>query len=174
MKSEEFTPIARRFLKSNFPDIGFLHSLTQRKTMKLALIALTVMLASVSHAEVKPFGTFVPNLCSNEVVGPTTKVVSVKSVCVGTLVGYKDQVIQLSINDGAKYLYSMNLDTQFKPQMGNQSSTFHGNILILKMMDRITGSFSTSSGITVTYGIDLKTQSNLKFRGTLQPVFVTQ
>ncbi len=143
--------------------------------MKLALIASVLLLATASHAEVKEPGTFVPSLCSEKQTDEVRpSVVAVEGVCLGKVVGSEGSVIQLTLNDGAVRLYSVELERS-QPRMGSHTSKFTGNVMTIKMIDNISGQLKTTSGITVTHDITLETSTtNLKFSGPMQMVFVTQ
>ena len=138
-----------------------------------SLIAIAMFVtAFAAHAEVKPFGAFVPSLCSYSTKNrPVAAVVAVKSVCVGDLSGMNQDAIKLTLNSGEEVTYLV----KFKGNPGGMGITkdpFKG--VEQSGTDKISGVLSTTSGITTTYGISLKTKTNLEFQGPLKAVFVTQ
>jgi len=143
--------------------------------MKLALLASILLFASVSQAEVKEPGTFVPSLCSQKPeVSVRETFVAIESVCLGKIAGSDQAAIQLVLNDGETRDYAV--DVEKKPgRMGVTKSKFTGNVMTIKMIDQISGELTTTSGITVTQSITLETATtNLQFSAPLQQVFVTQ
>lgn len=140
--------------------------------MKALLLVSALFAASFAQAEVKPLGTFVPTLCTYHTKsnGPVAAVVAVKSVCVGKLSGMNQEVVKLSLNTGEEAYYAVKF-TGKRGGMGVSKAKFSG--MDESGEDKITGTLITTSGITVSYQIQLKTKSNLSYSGNLKAVFTT-
>lgn len=137
------------------------------------MIAISLLFAAfATQAEVKPMGTFVPSLCSYTIkAGPVrAELLAVESVCVGKLSGMRQDVVKLVLNSGEVRTYAVKFK-RGKGGMGVSKSPFTG--LDESGTDKISGILNSTSGITTTYGISVKTKSNLEFRGPLKVVFTT-
>lgn len=142
--------------------------------MRFLLLATVLFLGATSNAEVKRPGTFVPSQCSqNSTSDAMLSIVAVQSVCVGQIAGSGHQAVQLSLNEGSVRTYLIEVNGRLGG-MGASKAKFAGQITKSRVHDAISGTLSMTSGITVTYGISLKTSSNLTFSGSLWNVSVTQ
>lgn len=145
--------------------------------MKSLLLAIFVLTAGAAQAEVKVPGTFVPSLCSiDRDRSISTEIVKVKKVCFGEIAGFDKKAVELYLNSGESRLYSIELKSSIKGNrgMGVSRVIFKGGLAVLRMHDPIVGELVTTSGIRTSHNISLKTSTNLKFSGALEPVFVTQ
>jgi hypothetical protein len=143
--------------------------------MKLALVATVLFFASVSQAEVKEPGTFVPSLCSVKPVDRVkSSIVRIDSVCLGEIADSNQEAIQVVVSDGETRTYAVEIE-KTPGRMGVTKSKFKGNVMTIKMMDQISGELTTTSGIRLSHSITLETATtNLTFSGPLEMVFVTQ
>ncbi len=145
--------------------------------MKSVLLLSLVLFPTISSANVKKVGEFVPSLCSRDrEAANRPAIVAVKGVCLGNIFGRAGQVLEVTVNDGEVRRYAIKQERPLRG-MGSHSTRFDGKLLAARTFgqpDTVRGVLSMTSGITVTHGISFKTDSNLEFRGPLDMVFVPQ
>lgn len=142
--------------------------------MKFLSLVLLSLVSVAALAEVKPPGTFVGSLCSfneNEKGKPTIDIVAVESVCLGEFVGFKKQILQLTLNDGTVRNYEIKMKKN-TVRMGATTTPFKG-VNVEDEEETIKGNYIFSSGITVFHKIELVTSSNLEFAAPMEMVFTT-
>lgn len=138
---------------------------------KILSVAVIALFSVSAKAEVKPIGTFVPTLCSEVAKKPAT-IVAVDNVCYGRFEGMNKSGIRLFINTGETRTFDITTDKSLdRSVMGRLVVKFNGQD---KKHDQISGVIVKTSGITLSYEIQLATESNLSFQGNLQPARVTQ
>lgn len=141
--------------------------------MKMFLAASVLLLASFAQAEVKPFGSFVPQACSlpGANTGFSTEQVSINKVCLGKLAGSNKVAVQLFINDGHQEIYVIKLEEKVI-RMGANTQNFQGENLTWEESS-IQGQLITVMGIRKSMIIKVQTSENLKFQGNIEAVFTT-
>ncbi len=125
--------------------------------MKKLILATALLMSFTAHgAKVK----FKSSLCSTECTE------QINTVCLGKL-GNQD-ALRVELVDGTVNTYQIDLPPGV-PKMGPQQVEFSGKMVSGKEL--ISGTFFTTSGITVTYGIEFVTDdSGLSYRGSLYRV----
>jgi hypothetical protein len=145
--------------------------------IRLLVIFFALAAPTLSQAEVKAFGTFVPSLCSlaSNQSNPRAAVLAVKSACLGKIAGFRTEALLVVLNDNSSVVYDINVNRNPNaPRMGLSSAPFTGAIRGQAASGQVEGVLVVTSGVTVSWNLRFKTSSNLKFAGAVRPVLTTQ
>lgn len=140
--------------------------------MKALVLICGIFAASFAQAKVMKHGEFVPELCSSRKMGGVKpSIVDVTQVCTGTLTGMNTRAVEIKLNSGEKRVYKV----KFKLVSGNGGMGITKSSLAgheLDRSDKIEGELVTTSGVSVTHQISIRTDSNLAFAGYMESVKV--
>ncbi|KYG66315.1 hypothetical protein AZI86_04465 [Bdellovibrio bacteriovorus] len=141
--------------------------------MKKVLLASALMLSTiVAKADVKLPGTFVPSLCSKRAATSAgSELLNVEQVCLGTRVQMEGQSLAIYLNDGSAEVYDISVKERIL-RLGPNTAPFKGES-VAEDGSLVKGQIITIMGIRKSVSIKLQTNSNLKFQGDLEAVYVT-
>lgn len=145
--------------------------------MKPLFVSVVALVAATSaQAEVKPHGTFVPSLCShqNDAGRIRPSIVAVKEACIGKIAGFQKDALEVQLNDGSVRVYKIQMRRSGPPRMGQNKTAFEGALFNNRQHDEVRGVLVFTTGITTSWQLQFRTDSNLTFSGNLREVFVTQ
>ena len=144
------------------------------KTLFVSVVALVA--ATSAHAEVKRPGTFVPSLCSleNDRGAIRPGIVAVKEACIGKIAGFGKDALEVALTDGSKRVYEVQMRRSGPPRMGQNKTAFEGALFNNRQHDEVRGVLVFTTGITTSWQLQFRTDTNLSFSGNLREVFVTQ
>lgn len=112
------------------------------------LVLISMLISSVSFAEIKPHGTFVPYLCGESE--------NQEQLCFGKTVGFKDQYVSITFANGAEEIFKV---TRKTPINGGINPQFSAEKIQLKAENqkavavvRKKGLYATAVTVTLASG----------------------
>lgn len=142
--------------------------------MKQFLLLSALMLsAAAAQAEVKMPGEFVPTMCSMPATntGFQTDMLAIEKVCLGTRAQMDGQALAVYLNDGSAEVFEIKVKETIL-RLGANAADFKG-ASVSEDGSLVKGQIITIMGIRKSIAIKLQTNSNLKFQGNLEAVYVT-
>lgn len=110
------------------------------------LVLISMLISSVSFAEIKPHGTFVPYLCGESA--------NQEQLCFGKTVGFKNQYVSITLANGDEEIFQVIRRTPINgginPQFSAEKIQLKGENQKAVAIVRQNGSHMSSYVVTVT------------------------